>query len=492
MKKNKKIIAGCMAGIMAISMSTALAFAAPAIDVEKKGSITVYKYSTEGVQIEAGDGLENTDINGIPIEGVEYTIIRTHELDESGNIVKLTENEDTIATELTNENGIAVFEDLELGRYELQETKGVKGYQRDYVVYEIDVPLFDTQTGALQSVDGKVVYDIKVYPKNRPYQAKILQKHTAEDDEYYSLYPAGAGQQIQVGDSVKYQLQADVPMNILEEHVVFTYFEMSNELDAALILDEESVMLYLTKNGNQIVLEKDTDYVIDTETSQLLKVKLTQSAVLGALNPQEDKIFVEFEAKLSNLAIDGNEIKNKIEVDFQAEDEADNVSTETQSTAIAPVTGEIALINVESTALKTAIQGAKFQLLKESESGEAKSIEVNGKQVSVIEMEKKTTDENGEIVWDKLPSGTYYIRQEESAEAYNEIVEIVYVANLHSILSEQEENTLFAEITIESVLKGRLPQTGGLGTFGIIFAGIVLMGSSIWVAKKKKENEKES
>ena len=161
----------------------------PLVDFTKKGSITVHKYSFEGVEADKLDGTglelgENVDIlnQSTPLPGTKYKIQQTHELVQGTNnqeeLVELTTPADP--TEITTDaNGEASLNNLDLGRYTLKEISA-PGHLIDTATYYIDVPL--------TVADGtQLLYDVHVYPKNTPVQGSVEFKNIGEDDEANAL-----------------------------------------------------------------------------------------------------------------------------------------------------------------------------------------------------------------------------------------------------------------------------------------------------------------
>ena len=203
MGKFKKMLAGMLSAAMVMSMMTVSAFAAqtttPSTITKKSGSITIHKYEYNGKEEIKGTGSENDKVPGgpdgaKPLEGAGFTIYRVADeqaLEQyySTNPKALpsvkdytTENGEIKGTKVgdettTNKDGIAKFENLDLGFYVVVETKTPDKVTKPIEPFLVSVPMTTT--------DGENwLYDVHVYPKNNTtYGGVTLEKqgNTKED-----------------------------------------------------------------------------------------------------------------------------------------------------------------------------------------------------------------------------------------------------------------------------------------------------------------------
>ena len=187
MGKFKKMLAGMLSAAMVMSTMTVSAFAAQTktsstIDITKKGSITIHKYEYNGTGGIKGTGSENDQapVGAKALEGAGFTIYKVADVKDlekyySTNPTELpsvgeytengkikTEYEDNkVGSQITtNTNGIAAFENLELGFYVVVETKTPDKVTTAVEPFLVSVPMTTT--------DGdNWLYDVHVYPKNR-------------------------------------------------------------------------------------------------------------------------------------------------------------------------------------------------------------------------------------------------------------------------------------------------------------------------------------
>ena len=155
--------------------TSAFALQDPPVDFAERGSITVHKYSFEGDEADKLDGTgveldKDVDIpnQSTPLPGTVYEIQQTHELVQGTNNQEEWVELVTPATPIqrtTDSNGVANFDDLDLGRYTLKEISA-PGHLTDPRTYYIDVPL--------TVADGtQLLYDVHVYPKNTPVEGGV-------------------------------------------------------------------------------------------------------------------------------------------------------------------------------------------------------------------------------------------------------------------------------------------------------------------------------
>ena len=187
MGKIRKMLAGMLSAAMVVSTMTVSAFAAqtttPAtIDKTKTGSITIHKYEYNGRGGTTGTGSEtDTAPEGAKaLEGAGFTIYKVADVDdltnyystnptelpsvgeytEKGKIKTEYENNKVGSQITTDTNGIAAFENLELGFYVVVETKTPDKVTTAVEPFLVSVPMTTT--------DGdNWLYDVHVYPKNK-------------------------------------------------------------------------------------------------------------------------------------------------------------------------------------------------------------------------------------------------------------------------------------------------------------------------------------
>lgn len=164
MKDNYKKF-GLSLMILALIFSSILPIATFANNDEPKiyGSpdeptLTIHKYAQEkGETQQSGTGHPDESVIGTPLSGVEFTIKQTHTYDLATN--EWTEVSGIEKTYTTGNDGQIVIENIDLGRYEFQETDGPDHVILNDETYHVDIPLTNEAGTELN-------YDVHVYPKN--------------------------------------------------------------------------------------------------------------------------------------------------------------------------------------------------------------------------------------------------------------------------------------------------------------------------------------
>lgn len=190
MKKFKKLLAGLLTGAMLLGSMSVSAFAAdktPVIDTDptKTGSITIHKYTDEAGKGDPATGKEDASqvpTGAVAIKDVGFTIYKVADVTKladyysstpeslpavsqyctgSGKNVQLKPGvaEKIVGNEeMTDENGVAKFTNLDLGLYLVVETTSPAIVTGPCVPFLISVPM---------TTDGDDwLYDVHVYPKN--------------------------------------------------------------------------------------------------------------------------------------------------------------------------------------------------------------------------------------------------------------------------------------------------------------------------------------
>lgn len=200
-KKLKKVMAGILSAAMVMSTMAVTAFAAgpDTIDTGRKGSLTIHKY-TEGTE-EGTVGTGTTaDATNLPegaeaLAGAGFTIYKVADVEEltqyystnptnlpsvgeyvENGAIKTQYAEDQVGDEvITGTDGIAEFEDLELGFYVVVETTTPDLVTDPMDPFIVSVPM--------TTVDGDSwLYDVHVYPKNGTTTGEVTLEKQGEDN----------------------------------------------------------------------------------------------------------------------------------------------------------------------------------------------------------------------------------------------------------------------------------------------------------------------
>lgn len=200
-KKLKKIMAGVLSAAMVMSTMAVTAFAAGSdtIDTGRKGSLIIHKYTEGRVAGSIGTGTtadaEKLPEGAEPLAGAGFTIYKVEDVNDLTNyystnptdlpnVSNYVENgaikaqyvDDQVGNEvITGTDGIAKFENLELGFYVVVETTTPDLVTDPMDPFIVSVPM--------TTVDGDSwLYDIHVYPKNGTTTGEVTLEKKGEAD----------------------------------------------------------------------------------------------------------------------------------------------------------------------------------------------------------------------------------------------------------------------------------------------------------------------
>lgn len=200
-KKLKKIMAGVLSAAMVMSTMAVTAFAAGSdtIDTGRKGSLTIHKY-TEGTEAGTAGTGTTVDEDNLPegaeaLAGAGFTIYKVADVEEltqyystnptnlpsvgeyvENGAIKTQYAVDQVGDEvITGTNGIAKFDNLDLGFYVVVETTTPDLVTDPMDPFIVSVPM--------TTVDGDSwLYDIHVYPKNGTTTGEVTLEKKGEND----------------------------------------------------------------------------------------------------------------------------------------------------------------------------------------------------------------------------------------------------------------------------------------------------------------------
>lgn len=160
----KKIFSTFLICILAFSTLFNMTVSA---ESKSTGTLAIHKYEQgkDGKKGEVGNGKDGQSVpEGVkPLAGVTFEIkrIASFEQTSDGKVIKenISKVTDSTITKVTDANGMAVFNNLPLGRYEVKAVKGPDHIELDTSTFIVDIPM--------TSADGKDLnYDVHIYPKN--------------------------------------------------------------------------------------------------------------------------------------------------------------------------------------------------------------------------------------------------------------------------------------------------------------------------------------
>ncbi|WP_424236978.1 SpaA isopeptide-forming pilin-related protein [Bhargavaea ginsengi] len=160
--------------------------------------LVIHKFEQEpGAETgDEGDGSPEQQVEGTPIQGVEFTLKQTHSYDPVED--EWTELDGPTLKKSTGENGIVVFtsdDGLELGRYAVTETDGPEHVLLNPKTYFVDIPMTSQDGSSLN-------YNVHIYPKNEIIRSNVTLKKVNENGAplsgvTFDLYKEGESTPIQ-------------------------------------------------------------------------------------------------------------------------------------------------------------------------------------------------------------------------------------------------------------------------------------------------------
>lgn len=213
MGKFRKMLAGVLSAAMVLSTMTVTAFAeetastptktVATIDTDLKGSITIHKYEYNGTTEIPGTGettdkLPTDDKEMKALEGAGFTIYKVADVNDLTNYynanpeslpsvndylkdgkIDTTKVKKTVTEVKTNKNGIAEFNELELGFYVVVETTTPDKVTDPVDPFIVSVPM-TTKDG------DNWLYNVHVYPKNKTTYGEVTLEKKGNNTELLS------------------------------------------------------------------------------------------------------------------------------------------------------------------------------------------------------------------------------------------------------------------------------------------------------------------
>ncbi len=476
-------------GALALGILGAAAVATPASATEpitpngvgnitgESGSLTIHKYErTADSPLNAGTGEKIPGFTGIGLKDVEFTIqkVTTPALTTTAGwaaVEAITKAADPIAaatnaglsagtTVTTNSEGVATA-NLPYALYLVTETKSPSTVTDKAAPFLVTIPF---PTGPTGQNANEWIYDVHVYPKNG---VSKLEK---------SVVAPAAGE-LQYGDLVRWQIEANVP--VLQNGEQLDTFTVTDKIDTtqlAFVTDAQATAFGVaptavtaTKGGANVPLVAG-DYTITPSPAAgaELTVTFTQTGrdKLEA-SAQGGKVVFTVLTQVKTIPANGV-VKN------------DAVSVVNDSTLDASTTTSVGQLRVLKYALadgsKAALNGATFKLYLDE--GKTQPVTVAG-------VNEWTTANGGLLNIPALRPGTYWLVETAAPAGY----QLDGTAKKVEVVAGQSTTTVnYVEVENKQVPAWALPLTGGDGAlwFGVGGAALVAItiGAAVLIARR--------
>lgn len=496
-KRTHKLFTGVLGGLLVSGLAFAPAASAALPDDTQTGTINISKRDASHVGAQ-GDGTQLTGdayaALGAPVADVEFTVRQvTHVDGEEVDlltragwelVVDLTLAEVLAGTDVTlgaprvavtDAAGSAVFADLPLGLWLVQETAAPTGIVPA-------VPFLVTLPMTNPAGDGWM-YEIFAYPKNDT----VALTKTVDDSAAFIL-----------GDAFSWTLTADIPRG---EHPVTAYV-IVDVLDERLDFVSASVEL-----SDDTALVAGTHYVL-VEVGQEVRVVLTQAGLdlINAVRNETPAVTVVVELVTEVNAVGDGYITNQawllpdgpaVDYAFGGADptDPDNPMTdpdpEDPADPFVPSNPETTrwgnVVVAKTDAQDALLAGAVFRVYLSYASARA------GEDHVVIDgVYEWTTGADGRVVIDGLrasagagvrPHAGFWLVEVQAPAGFELLAAPVHVHVYNA-------NTTAVDVTVVNVPHNvgfRLPMTGGEGAvaWGLIALVVAVAGGAVFVVRRR-------
>ena len=358
--------------------------------------------------------------------------------------------------------------------------------------YLVVSDLVDLDKGALCSIDTTDP-TVEIREKN---SNSTLDKSILEGDQLLSVNNAG------IGDVVNFQLDIVVKDGQPKGYVVH------DKMSEGLTFNSNSVSVFLLRHSDDEASGYlKTGYTLVTNPGDgcTFEVKFDD----GTLEPN-DAVTISYTATVNNKAvIAGSGNTNEAYLQYN------NNKTTVKHTTTTYVwgMGVRKFANLGTDKEDTPLAEAEFQLYKMdgetkkyakfAETGTNTSIyKLTGWTNNATEAIKVKTPANGNITFEGLDAGTYYLEETKAPVGYNKLtapITVVISSHLPDAADGTASYTVTADgaetssytVRVENKAGTELPSTGGIGTtiFYVVGGGLMVAAIVLLVTKKRMENK---
>ncbi|HDR3523589.1 SpaH/EbpB family LPXTG-anchored major pilin [Bacillus pacificus] len=420
----------------------------PMTDKEgKKLNYDVHIYPKNEIKRGAVE-LTKVDDAGKPLKDVEFTLYHKGTdkvvVDKAGKELKNLK---------TDKDGKIRVDGLLYGEYYFKESKALEGYVLDPKKYEFKVE----KSGAFPK-DGQAGYgEIVKLDKIINYKKPTIDKKINGNLN---------GLPINVDEEFTYDIKTKLPGDI---HLYKKYVITDNVDSRLTIIGTPVVTIDGEKVSSDVVKVTLGE---KTAAGQLVTVTVENFAALK----DKKELHLQIKAKVNGDINGGTVIENIAKIDYETGDKVTPPDDETTTPPVKVIVtdGKISLKKIDG-ATKDALEGAKFELRKDSKVVKVKGVDVVG-----------VSDKDGIINWDNIPYGEYEIVEIE-APKYTDKGEVKSYQKLREPIKVKiDKDNQTVKLTVENNKSGWiLPATGGIGTILFTVVGLVLMGAAFMFLRRK-------
>ncbi|EJQ43314.1 LPXTG-domain-containing protein cell wall anchor domain [Bacillus cereus BAG5X1-1] len=546
----KKIFSTFLICILAFSTLFNMTVSA---ESKSTGTLAIHKYEQgkDGKKGEVGNGKDGQSVpEGVkPLAGVTFEIkrIASFEQTSDGKVIKenISKVTDSTITKVTDANGMAVFNNLPLGRYEVKAVKGPDHIELDTSTFIVDIPM--------TSADGKDLnYDVHIYPKNETKHGSVeLIKKGEEDrvlpDAEFHLFKKnedGTNTQVKTPHPLVTGLDGKIRVDSLEYG---NYYFIEEKAPKGYLTSKEEYPFSIKETGKLVKLEKDvknykeptiektindssknaginleTEYTYDIKTLLPEDIQMYKNYVVTDV--LDDRLEVvgtpivkidgkKIDESIVNVIVAGQKVIASIE-DFSKVTGKElhlqitaKIKGDVQSGVKIPNKAVLDFVNKDDVSSEkdgkpsneVVVTPTMGNIKIEKVDGKDNNLKLKGARFElrdskgkvVTVKEKKMddkTDADGIITWNEIPYGEYQIVETEAPKYIDEDGAVEQYQKLRDPLDIKiDKDHKVIELKVENNKSGWIiPATGGIGTIFFTVVGLLLMVTAAFIFFRKK------
>ncbi|MDM5461888.1 MULTISPECIES: SpaH/EbpB family LPXTG-anchored major pilin [Bacillus cereus group] len=546
----KKIFSTFLICILAFSTLFNMTVSA---ESKSTGTLAIHKYEQgkDGKKGEVGNGKDGQSVpEGVkPLAGVTFEIkrIASFEQTSDGKVIKenISKVTDSTITKVTDANGMAVFNNLPLGRYEVKAVKGPDHIELDTSTFIVDIPM--------TSADGKDLnYDVHIYPKNETKHGSVeLIKKGEEDrvlpDAEFHLFKKnedGTNTQVKTPHPLVTGLDGKIRVDSLEYG---NYYFIEEKAPKGYLTSKEEYPFSIKETGKLVKLEKDvknykeptiektindssknaginleTEYTYDIKTLLPEDIQMYKNYVVTDV--LDDRLEVvgtpivkidgkKIDESIVNVIVAGQKVIASIE-DFSKVTGKElhlqitaKIKGDVQSGVKIPNKAVLDFVNKDDVSSEkdgkpsneVVVTPTMGNIKIEKVDGKDNNLKLKGARFElrdskgkvVTVKEKKMddkTDADGIITWNEIPYGEYQIVETEAPKYIDEDGAVEQYQKLRDPIDIKiDKDHKVIELKVENNKSGWIiPATGGIGTIFFTVVGLLLMVTAAFIFFRKK------